>query len=68
MRKKGEMTVGMYLATLGTLRMKKGLAEISWSLGSLCRDRDKDTGRLERRLAGLHPICIHFLRSGDQKK
>lgn len=40
------MALGRHVAT--SVRMKKGLAEISWSLGSLCRDRGKETGGLEK--------------------
>lgn len=46
MRKKGEKALGRHVAT--SVGMKKRLAEVSWSLGSLCRDRGKETGRLEK--------------------
>lgn len=49
--------------------MKKGLAKISWSQGSLCEGQMQGSRKSgERKLTQLHSICIHFLRSGDHKK
>lgn len=63
------MAVGRYLATSVTVRMKKGLEEISWCLGVPMQGwRQGNRMAGERRPAQLHSICIHFLKRGDHKK